>query len=70
MTTYIVLARDENNKPQIVEMDYPTKKAFMHDARANGYTFDNNKVLTKKQWLRFQDNSNGHSWDWKDARKL
>ena len=64
MKTYKAIVRNEKNESEIIEMDYPTKSAFIHDLRANGYKFSDHKVKEAKEFDRIMNETNCQEWDW------
>lgn len=50
---YIALVRSKDTKQtEILEMDYPSKKAFKKDIRGNGLVLVHNFVYTPEEWQK------------------
>ena len=65
MKTYKTIATDQDGNKKIIEMEYPSKKAFIADLRANGYKVCDAKVKEASEWDRIIETTNCEKWDWK-----
>ena len=67
MVWYTAICTNLDGNRCKMEMEYPTKKSFVHDLRANGYKVDNNKVYTKAKFDWVTKNTDGNPWDWRES---
>ena len=63
---YSAIVKDkETGKKSIITNEYPSKKLFIEDIRANGYSVDESKVKESAEFERIMTTTNCNKWDWK-----
>jgi hypothetical protein len=55
MKLFVTVRDKETRQARILEMDYPSKKAFKRDIRANGLQLVHNMVYTEQEWEELQN---------------
>lgn len=66
---YIALVRDKDTKEtRILEKDYPSKKIFKREIRANGLALVHNFVYTEEEWEKMI-NGDREFINWMDYRR-
>lgn len=61
-----VVRDKKTRKISFLEENYPTKKEFINDIRANGYSVNPNKVKPSKVFNYIMEKTDCNSWDWKN----
>jgi hypothetical protein len=65
MTTYKAMVKDKDTKKNLfVSFEQNTKKDFIFDIRANGYSVNTLHVKEEKIFDKIVDTTNCEEWDW------
>lgn len=69
MKNYSAVVKDGSRIVFIRGQEYPTKAAFIHDLRANGYKVNPRKVKESDLFDYIINHTDCSPWDW-DLRKI
>lgn len=61
---YSAVVKDGGRLVIIEDQEYPTKMAFIHDLRKNGYAVNPKKVKESKLFNYIMNHTDCYEWDW------
>jgi hypothetical protein len=71
MKTYVTLAVEKNTGRKVfIEMEYPTKKAFINELYANGYHPYRGVVEERATYFKWLDTTNGTIEELREIKRM